>query len=247
VIASPDLDLRQLPSYRFPDTDEGRQVLRAGDQASRRPVVLLHELGGLAQATVDYAATLVDEGCVVHMPVIFGSAGQQSPLKGAVQLCWGRQLVLLRSDRRPKIADWLAGLCDEIQRLHRRPVVVIGMCATGGVVFSVLKEDSVGGGVAAQPSLPWRSRNSHPDIAALGSTTDDVEAAAGSKKPFVAMRYEKDGICPAGRLLQVERTFGQASVMSVPGDCHSTLVYDPNDAARERVLALLDQVFYSPD
>lgn len=210
-------------------------------------MVLLHELGGLAQATVDYAATLVTSGCVVHMPLIFGTVGQQSPLKGAAQLCWGRQLALLLSDRRPRIADWLAGLCGEISSRHGRPVVVIGMCASGGLVFSVLAEDSVGGAVAAQPSLPWRLPSSRPNIAALGSTIGDVNAAAGSGKPFVAIRYEDDRICPAGRLLQIEETFGANTVEYLPGDRHSTLVYDWQEAARRRVLGLLDEVFGSLD
>ena len=237
------MDVHQLPSYWYPETGSRREVLRAGDDSSDRPVVLLHELGGLAQATVDYAATLVESGCVVHMPIIFGSAGQQNPLKGAAQLCWGRQLVLLLSDRRPRIADWLAGLCREISTSCGRPVVVIGMCASGGAVFSVLKEHSVGGAVAAQPSLPWRLPSSRPNIAALGSTISDVEAGAESGKPLVAIRYEDDRVCPAGRLLQIEQSFGSQSVEYLPGDRHSTLVFDQHEAARRRVLDLLGQVF----
>ncbi len=237
------MDVNQLPQYRFPDTESGRVVVRAGDPESSRPVVLLHELGGLAQATVDYATTLVEAGCVVHMPLIFGSVGQQSTVKGSFQLCWSRQLTLLFSDRRPKIADWLAGFCDHISRESGHPVVVIGMCATGGVVFSVLMNDSVGGAVAAQPAMPFRRPGSPPDIKALGSTVVDVLASADTGKPFVALRYRDDRICPAGRVLQIGETFGETAVMEVQGKLHSTLVYDADDGARKRVLELIGEVF----
>jgi len=237
------MDVNQLPQYRFPDTGSGRVVVRAGDPRSGRVVVLLHELGGLAQATVDYATTLVEAGCVVHMPLIFGSVGQQSTVKGSFQLCWSRQLALLFSDRRPRIADWLAGFCEHLSRETGHRVVVIGMCATGGVVFSVLMNDSVGGAVAAQPSLPFRRSGSGPDLRALGSTAADARASAETGKPMVALRYRDDRICPAGRLLQIGETFGDAAVMEVQGKLHSTLVYDADDNARKRVLELIDEVF----
>jgi dienelactone hydrolase len=204
---------------------------------------MLLELGGLAQATVDYAAALVDAGCVVHMPLVVGSGGQQSAGKGSFQLFWSRQLTLLFSDRRPRLADWLATFCDHIRNQNGHPVVVIGMCATGGVVFSVLMNDSVGGAVAAQPSLPFRPAKSGPNLATLGATVADVTASAESGKPFVALRYQEDRICPAGRLIQIAETFGEDNTMEVPGNLHSTLVYDQNDDARQRVLALLDEVF----
>ena len=177
------------------------------------------------------------------MPLIFGSVGQQSTIKGSFQLCWSRQLTLLFSDRRPKIADWLAGFCDHISRESGHPVVVIGMCATGGVVFSVLMNDSVGGAVAAQPAMPFRRSGSPPDIKALGTTVIDVLASADTGKPFVALRYRHDRVCPAGRLLQIGETFGEARVMEVQGKLHSTLVYDADDNARKRVLELIDEVF----
>ena len=237
------VDVNTLPQYRFPDPVSGRKVIRAGDPSSPRPVILLHELGGLSQETVDYAAALVDAGCVVHMPLIFGSIGQQSAARGSIQLCWSRQLTLLFSDRRPRIADWLAEFCDHIRNESGHPVVVIGMCATGGVVFSVLMNDSVGGAVAAQPSLPFRPAKSRPNLATLGATVADVRASAESGKPFVGLRYRGDRLCPAGRLIQIAETFGEDNTFEVPGNLHSTLVYDQNDDARKRVLVLLDEVF----
>ncbi len=239
--------MRQLPSYRFPDPDTGRLVIRLGDPASTRRVVLLHELGGLSQETADYAGTLVEGGCLVHMPLIFGSLGGQGMIKGSAQLCWSRQLTLLFSNRRPRIADWLAGFCDHLHRESGRPVVVIGMCATGGVVFSVLMRSSVGGGVAAQPSLPFRAPWSRPNVASLGATVDDVMASAASGKPLAAFRYENDLICPAGRLIEIGRVFGEDSTDEVPGRLHSTLVYHPDAGARGRVLELLDEVLGPTD
>jgi dienelactone hydrolase len=234
--------IQQLPRYRFPDTPSGREVVTVGEKSDRQ-VVLLHELGGLSQPTADYGTTLSDRGYLVHLPVIFGSVGQQSPAKGAAQLCWGRHLALLLSDRRPRLASWLGDLCDHLSASVGRPVAVIGMCATGGVVFSVLMRDSVGGAVAAQPSFPYRPPWSTPNIAALGSTAADVEASAASGKPLAALRYAKDGMCPAGRLATIEGTFGTGSAKTLPGEGHSTLVFHPHSAARDRVLEVLEDVF----
>jgi dienelactone hydrolase len=239
--------IQQLPRYRFPDSPTGREVITVGDDGSDRQVVLLHELGGLSQSTADYGATLADCGYLIHLPVIFGSVGQGSPAKGAAQLCWGRHIALLLSNRRPRMASWLGDLCDHLAASAGRPVVVIGMCATGGVVFSVLMRDSVGGAVAAQPSMPYRPPWSQPGIGALGSTAADVEASAASDKPLAALRYEKDVVCPAGRLARIGDTFGDASVRTVPGNGHSTLVFHPNAAAKERVLELLAEVFGPSD
>jgi hypothetical protein len=76
-----------------------------------------------------------------------------------------------------------------------------------------------------------------------GKALTDVMASAESGRPFAALRYRNDPICPAGRLPQIGGTFGAANTKEIPGRLHSTLVYDPDDSARQRVLDLLDEVF----
>lgn len=241
------MDSNDRVEYRFPDSESGRVVFRVGDPASSRPVVLLHELGGLSQPTLDYADKLVAARCVVHLPLIFGSIGQQSASRGFAQVCWGRQLTLWLSNRRSKLADWVGRFCDHIRDESGHSAVVMGMCATGGVVFSVLMNDSVGGGVAAQPSLPFRHPWSVHNTGTLGATAEEVEASAESGKPFAALRYQRDWICPAGRIVQMAETFGNENVVEVSGKGHSTLVYEYHDQAHQRVLELLDQVFDSTE
>jgi dienelactone hydrolase len=236
------MDVEQLERYRHPEGDSGRLVLKAGEDSAARPVILLHELGGLSQPTVDFGAFLVEAGCAVHMPVLFGTAGQASALRGTAQLCWGRQLALVLGNRRSKIADWLVDLCAHVAGAHDKPVTVIGMCATGGLVFAVLAEDAVAAGVAAQPSLPLRPPWAGRNIRSLGTSAEDVMAASASGKPLIAMSYSGDLICPAGRMLQIDETFPE-SIITLPGSKHSTLVYDPHDRARSAVLTLLDEVY----
>jgi hypothetical protein len=117
------------------------------------------------------------------------------------------------------------------------------MCATGGVVFSVMMLDSVGGAVAAQPSLPYRPSWTTFSTSNLGSTSEDIEASAQAGKPFIALRFSKDGFCPAGRLTQIEELFGEDSTLQIYGPGHSTLVYDQHQEAHRAELALLDEVF----
>ncbi len=236
------MKVEDLERYHHPDAEAGRLVLRAGGSSQPRPVILLHELGGLAQVTVDFAAALVELGCDVHLPLIFGKPGQDNLLLGTAQLCWGRQLTLLFGNRRSPIADWLASLCGEVWSHHRKPVMVIGMCATGGVVLSVLAEASVAAVVAAQPSLPLRPPGTGRSIRSLGASLEDVEAAVKSGKPVVTTGYADDLICPAGRLLQMDDTFPDSLTM-VPGKGHSTLVYDAHPDAHGAVFELLDEVY----
>lgn len=236
------MKVEDLERYRHPDSERGRLVLRAGDSSQPRPVILLHELGGLAQVTVDFASFLVEAGCDVHLPLVFGKPGQDNAWLGTAQLCWGRQLTLLFGDRRSPFADWLASLCATIWAEREVAVTVIGMCATGGVVLSILAEDSVAAVVAAQPSLPLRPPGTGQSVSSLGASVADVEAAVDSGKPVVTTRYTKDLICPAGRLIQMDETF-PGSLTTVPGRGHSTLVYDPHDDARGAVLNLLDEVY----
>ncbi len=233
----------ELESYRFPDPVQGRRVFRVGAPGARIPVVLLHEIGGLAPGTVQFADYLVDKaGCEVHMPLLFGEPGQESPSKGFAQLCWSREIVLLLGGRRSKVADWLVDLCADIGTGRPPGVTVIGMCATGGLVFSVLAADGVAAGVAAQPALPFRLPRFGRSIRSLGASVDDVEAAAASGRRLLATRYTEDRICPAGRLLQIDETF-PGSVLLLDGPGHSTLVQHAHPDARGAVLELLAEVY----
>lgn len=218
-------------------------VLRTGEESAARTVVLLHELGGLSPDTINYAKTLADSGCVVYLPVLFGKSGQANAFKGSLQVCWSRQFTILLSDRSSPIASWLGALCDTISAKRQQPIAVIGMCATGGLVFTLLGRDSVGGGVAAQPSLPLRSPASPPNPLSLGASRPEIESPLARGKPLLALRFEHDRICPAGRLVQIQESFPNANVVTLPGPHHSTLVYDANPDARRAVLDLLDRVY----
>jgi hypothetical protein len=51
----------------------------------------------------------------------------------------------------------------------------------------------------------------------LGSTSEDVEASIALGKPFVALLFQQDGICPADRLTKIAELFGGDSTLGVGG------------------------------
>lgn len=236
-------DVEDKRSWRYPDDNSGIEVVSINEGDRPRKVVLLHELGGLAPATMEFAVFLKDKGnCVVHMPVLFGRTGQDNKALGMAQLCWSRQLVLLLGNRRSKAADWLIRFCRHVKGTSDKGVTVIGMCATGGLVFSALSDESVAAGVSAQPSLPFRPFSIGHSVRSLGASVSDVQNAADGQKPFVAVAYTQDRLCPAGRLNQIDRLF-PGDVVKVEGRGHSTLVYEPTDIARQAVLDLLEAAY----
>lgn len=207
-------------------------------------VLLLHELPGMSEHCVAFGRQLFDAGFDVHMPLLFGKQNQHSAVKGLYQMiCLNREFALLWNNRSSPIADRLRGICGEIGTGEGR-VGVIGMCATGGIVLSLMFAPAVGAAVAAQPAMPFRALWTGRSESKLGASKEDVELARNSGTPLLALRFTWDAICPANRLRQMEETFGERYEQHVaPGNgrLHSTLTNhaEAADGAVDRTIAFL--------
>lgn len=220
-------------------------VYRLSNQVGAPPVLLMHELPGLSEDTLLLGRRLRDSGFDVHLPLLFGSFGQSSTARGIYQMwCLRREFELLRNNRSSAIAERLRALCTELAGQDDRQIGVVGMCASGGLVMSLMYSPAVGAAVAAQPAMPFRLFYTRKSSENLGATASDVAASADSSTPLMALRFTRDPICPANRIRQMRETFGtDYSEYIAPGNSlrHATLTKHAAEAgdAIENTIAFL--------
>ena len=236
-----------LEPWSFVDSTGSLTVYKLERRGARR-ALLMHELPGLSEDCVDFARRLYGEGFEVHVPLLFGSLGQSSLLRGSYQMwCMRKQFELFRNNRSSPIADLLRRLCERLAA-DSGPVGVIGMCATGGLVMSLMYSPSVAAAVAAQPAMPIRLFYTRKAEQNLGASAQEVKLSAASGTPLLGLRFTWDPLCPANRLRQLRETFGeryQEHVASGNGLRHATLTEDAAtsaDAVSRTVAFLRDHV-----
>jgi len=221
-------DFADLRRWEHSAADRTLSVYTLDQIEAAPPVVLLHELPGLSKQCLRLARDLHVAGFSVHMPLLFGRLGQGSALKGVYQMwCLRGEFQLLRNGRTSRISGWIRSLCDEVGS-GEGTVGVVGMCATGGLIMSVMYQPSVGAAVSAQPALPFRLFYTARSPAHLGASLQDVERSAASATPLMASRFRRDPICPPNRVAAMEDVFTKAEFVrrEGPGWRHATLTLD---------------------
>jgi dienelactone hydrolase len=209
-------------------------------------VILLHELPGLTQETVEFAQWISDRGFHVVIPLLFGKPLQHlaSGLLKAPFVCIRKEFNNLAAGKSSPITRPLRALCRKVHRECGGPGIgAIGMCYTGGFIFAMMVEAALLAPVTAQPSLPlFRTEglDVEPEILAFASNREDVMSLLG-------LRFADDPCCPAARFQQLDSSLnstprlnsrpgsmpGRFRSVNVPGKGHSTLTFD-YQAALER-------------
>lgn len=177
-----------------------------GEDRSKPPLILLHELPGLTPDTFKYAEKL-SQDFTVYVPLLFGGKGQSSTLPNVAAAYrtilfgpeWngGDQL-----DSTTPIVAWLRGLTAKIEEIHDREqgIRVIGNCLTGIlplVAFDNRSDDRKRLLVLAQPSLPLKVFGPYwpDDKSSLGVTREELTKAQGRQnQKLFWVRFEKDCI-----------------------------------------------------
>lgn len=234
-------------------------------QGDGPPVIVLHELMGAGEKLFGFAEHLVRRGYGAYVPVFYGQPYRDvSPLGGLVRnrICLWRELHLFSTGRTSPLVHCLRGLVDDVSDEGRKPVGVVGMCMTGGLVLGLLAHGGVAAGVAAQPSLPvviplpkWRESMAR----SLGMSAQDVAAAAVSSTPLMVLRYRKDRLSPPQRFNRIIDEFGstceqesdsggmhvrrcgRVTAIELEGDEHATLTHDAMPDAVAAATQFLEQ------
>ncbi len=187
-------------------------VVLGADDASRRPVILLHEIGGLSEGTLCYARELARH-FAVYAPVLFGEKGSSSFLRGLASYTLTRAWRRERTDRAwRRVSRRLDRLVDEVARRHEPGVAVIGMCLTGSIPLELAGNGALDAVVVAQPSLPlFLGDDASLDLTPAEEVVLEQRADAGDL-PVLGLRFQRDTIADREKHLELERRLGDAFV-----------------------------------
>ncbi len=225
----------------------GHRVTRDVYERGAGPaIVILQELPGIVDATVDFADRLTERGYRVVLPHLFGPLGQFSLAGNTARVfCMRREFNLFAKNHTSPIVDWLRALCADVKGAIAPGVGVVGMCLTGNFALSLIADDTVLAAVSAQPSMPLGAQG------ALHMSDTDIErvkARLDAVGPAHAYRFEGDSICQAAKFEAIDRAFNDDShvrvqLTTLPGSDHSVFTGhykdDPDSATRQALEEIL--------
>lgn len=213
------MDRSQFAGFtRFAFSHEGvtRDVYRAGTGPA---VVIVHGLPGLYRSTVDFARQVLDVGCSVYLPSLFGSPGR--PFGGAyllrsmLHVCAAREFVVFARGRTSPVVSWLRALAafahDEC---GEQGVVSVGMSFGAGLALGMMVDHPVLAAVISQPVLPMTpTRRGRKAIDLSSEDLALIKArAAADGVSVMGLRFTHDRLVPASRFATLRRELNGAFI-----------------------------------
>ena len=232
-----------MDEYTFTYAGDTRPVYVVGGD-NTRGVLLVHELPGLSSEAIDFATYLAQKNMAVHMPLLYGKSCQSGIMRGSLpgipqMLCIRREFASLAADHSSPITEWLRALARHVSGRHdNKEIGAVGMCLSGGWVFSLILDFSVKAGVVSQPAVPMRLGSRKIEAGGLGDTEANIMAALGSGKPILGLRFQTDPVCPPARFRALREAYGSINPPPTPApilrqyECkgHAVLTVDHADA-----------------
>ncbi|MBL8776543.1 MAG: dienelactone hydrolase family protein [Acidimicrobiales bacterium] len=235
-----------------------KTVYRKGEGPA---VVVISEIPGITPAVADFARRVVDLGCTVAMPSLFGDPGRPisngyaaRSLTGA---CVSKEFATWAAGRTSPVTAWLRHLSRDLHdELGGPGVGVVGMCLTGGFALAMMVDEEVVAPVLSQPSLPFpvgrgRKRDlgiSDADLARVKERVDEGVCVLG-------LRFTGDPVMPADRFARLREELGDGFVgveidsskgnpHGIPTNAHSVLtehlVDEPGHPTHDALNQVLD-------
>jgi dienelactone hydrolase len=188
-------------------------------------VIVLAEMPGISPHVLGFADRVVDIGCSVALPDLFGEAGRDPLVRdGAtrayaartmVRACVSREFTVFATGRSSPIVSALRRLArEEHARAGGPGVGVVGMCFTGGFALAMATDPSVLAPVMSQPSLPFgvdRMRRAQIDCSA-----DELDVVAGrcarEGLKVIGLRFRGDPLVPSARFEFLRERLGDSFV-----------------------------------
>lgn len=162
-------------------------------------VVVMAEMPGITPTVADFARRVVDIGCTVVMPSLFGNDGvpltNAALVKTIPRACVSNEFHALATGKASPVTVWLRSLAASLHEECGGPGVgAIGMCFTGGFALAMMVDDVVVAPVLSQPSLPIaigakRAADLGISAADLRIVKDRVDAGC----PVLGLRFTEDG------------------------------------------------------
>lgn len=240
----PESNYKKLPIPESGDEIQHNVYIFGDENPSKPPVLLLHELPGLSQQTIEYA-TFLSEDFTVYVPLLFGEFRDSSFTKGVFEYAFNGEWNAwsAQEEKRP-IVVWLGRVLDQIHAKHKeQPVGVIGMCFTGALPLALMDKPYVKAVVVAQPTLPFIGSDDDLGISPLELGTAIDRVIKDGVKVYV-LRFRHDLISKRDKHHVLIKRFGASHIAdleikdgeySYPGadepifmNSHSTLTFPGN-------------------
>ncbi len=153
-----DTGLDAFTRFAHEDSGISHDVYAIGERGAP-PVLVMHELPGLAEPAVRFARRLSAQGFHVYLPHLFGDLLKWDALGNYRRLCVSKEFANLQANVSAPITTWLRSLTRRMSDEHgSRRVGAIGMCLTGAFAIPLVLDPWVTAPVASQPAVPmsWR-------------------------------------------------------------------------------------------
>ena len=203
-----------------------RTVYRKGTGPA---VVVMTEMPGITPEVADFARKVVDAGCTVAMPSLFGTDGAPTTNKALATVmpraCVSKEFTALAIGKTSPITIWLRSLAASLHDECGGPGVgAIGMCFTGGFALAMMVDEVVVAPVLCQPSLPLpMGAKRGADLGISAADLRIVKERVDAGCPVLGLRFTEDSF--VGTRFDTLRTelgdgFIAVEIDSSPGNAH---------------------------
>jgi dienelactone hydrolase len=230
-------------------------------------VVVIAEMPGITPEVIGFARRVLDLGCSVALPHLFGEPGRdpfRSGLRSAVPdlvssivpACVSREFTVLATGRTSPVMGWLRALGRQLHEEWGGPGIgVVGMCFTGGFALGMIADAPVLAPVLSQPSLPFGTTRKGRE--SIGLSPEDaaamVETCAARDLTVIGLRFTGDKLSPPERFVTLRELLGDRFVgVEIDSSkdnpwrhapkAHSVLTDDLDDTDGQPTRDALDQV-----
>lgn len=222
-------------------------------------VVVMTEMPGIQPKVADFARRVVDLGCTVAMPSLFGDDGRPATggyaMKSILKGCVTREFAAFSRKKSPPVATWMQALCHDLHDDVGGPGVgLIGMCWTGGFALATMVDPVVVAPVLSQPSLPLgigKKRKAAMHLSA--ADLQIVKERANNGCSVLGLRFTNDSMVPGDRFATLREELGDGfigvEIDSGPGNpndlslrAHSVVTEHLQDTPGHPTRDALDQV-----
>lgn len=240
----------------FEHEGKERTVYRAG---SGPAVIVMAEIPGITPKVAAFARRVVDIGCTVVMPHLFGVPGADPSISTTVRAiapsCVSRDFAAFASDRTAPISLWLRALAADAHASCGGPGVgAVGMCFTGGFALGMMMDERMLAPVLSQPSLPLGlSGKAKRGLQLAPDDLARVKARAAEGVCVLGLRFTGDRMVPAERFARLRDELGDAFIgveidsskgnaFGIPALAHSVLTEHFVDEPGHPTFEALEQV-----
>jgi dienelactone hydrolase len=231
-------------------------VYRAG---SGPAVIVIPEIPGITPKVIEFAMRVVDLGCTVWVPSLFGTPGRtpdgRAMLSVVGPLCVSREFTRFARGRPSPVTGWLRALARQAHEECGGPGVgAVGMCFTGGFALAMAVDRRMLAPVLSQPSLPYPvSAANRSDLGLDTASLARVkERCADEGLCVLGLRFTGDKASPPERFERLRRELGDGFVgVEIPSSTtpsntpigpHSVLTEDLVDEPGHPTRDALDKV-----